>query len=101
MILWALALIAHLAVEPAQCVATMERPCALSGKVKFVESNADYKVRFTRSGLADARVRYVRSFPSSAGQWQVVESFPNFTVEVVDSFADFTVKLVQSGEGCQ
>jgi len=59
----------------------------LHGKVKFVESFPDFKVKF------------VTSFPNDCGEWQVVESFPDFTIQVVESFPDIEIKPVNSFPG--
>jgi len=76
------------------------RPCELHGKVKFVNHFADYKIKFV-TVFPDARVKFVESFPDRPGRWKVVESFPDFTVQVVDSFPDFKVQVVDSFPGCR
>lgn len=70
----------------------------LYGKVKFVSSFADLKIQFV-SGIPDIKVQYVSSFPDDCGEWQIVESFPDFTVQVVESFPDLKVQVVQSFPG--
>lgn len=76
-------------------------PC-LHGNVKFVKYHADYKV-FVKKTHADMRVKKVDAFPDDPGEWRVVESFPDFTVQIVsnESQADFTITWVNSFPGCQ
>jgi hypothetical protein len=47
----------------------------------------------------DLRVKIVESLPSSAGEWQIVDSFPDYKIEIVESFPDFTVEFVTSFPG--
>jgi hypothetical protein len=73
--------------------------CDLHGKVKIVSSFPKYKVKIVDS-FPDIKVQKVTSFPDRAGRWQMVDSFPDFTIQIVDSFPDFTVKYVDSFPGC-
>ena len=73
--------------------------CNLHGKVKIVSSFPKYKIKIVNS-FPDIKVQKVTSFPDSAGKWQFVDSFPDFTVQIVDSFPDFTVEYVNSFPGC-
>ncbi len=70
----------------------------LHGKVKVVNSFADFKVRVVES-FPDLNVKVVNSFPDHCGEWMFVESFPDFTIQYVNSFADFDIKLVNSFPG--
>lgn len=70
----------------------------LRGRVKVVESFADFKVQIV-DNFADLHVEQVSSFPNDCGQWQFVESFPDFTVQFVESFPDFTIEYVSSFPG--
>ena len=63
------------------------------GKVKVVNSFADYKVRVVSSN-ADLRIKQVSSFPDKQGEWQFVSSFPDFTIQFVDDFEDFTIEWI-------
>ena len=67
----------------------------LYGKVKFVSGFADIKIKYV-SSFGNIKVKFVESFPNDCGEWQIVESFPDFTVEVVESFADLKVEVVSS-----
>lgn len=75
-------------------------PCQLKGKVRFVESNADYKV-FVGDPFPDLRVKFVNNFPNDPGEWQVVPAFEDFTVQIVQnkSRADFTIQSVEHFPG--
>lgn len=70
----------------------------LYGKVKVVENFADFKVKIV-SSFPDLKVKTVSSFPDDCGEWQFVESFPDFTIQFVESFPDFTIKFVESFPG--
>ena len=61
------------------------------GKVRVVNSRADYKVRVV-SNNGDLRVKQVSSFPDRTGEWQFVSSFPDFTIQFVDAHEDFTIE---------
>src|SRR4051794_34691347 len=73
--------------------------CKLHGKVKLVTSFPRYKVKLVTS-FPDAKVKKVTSFPDKPGEWQIVDSFPDFTIQIVDSFPDFSVQYVDSFPGC-
>ncbi len=85
------------ATPPITC--TKPGVCQLHGKVKFVTSVPKYKIKVVNS-FPDIKVKKVSSFPDKPGEWQVVDSFPDFTVQIVDSFPDFTVQYVDSFPGC-
>lgn len=70
----------------------------LYGKVKFVSSGGDIKIQATCS-FPDLKVKIVTSFPDSCGEWQIVDSFPDFTVQFVDSFPDIRVQFVDAFPG--
>ncbi|MBL1278707.1 MAG: hypothetical protein COA33_000410 [Fluviicola sp.] len=70
----------------------------LYGKVQFVSSFADIKVKYVTS-FPDIKVKFVTSFPDDCGEWQVVESFPDFKVQVVESFPDLKIQTVESFPG--
>lgn len=62
---------------------------ALFGRVQYVTSFADMTVRETP--FPDLNVRE-GSFADSCGEWEIVTSFPDFTVEIVTSFEDFGIE---------
>lgn len=70
----------------------------LHGKVKFVENFPDFTIKFVTS-FPGLKVRFVDHFPDDCGEWQIVESFPDFKVKVVESFPDIEVKVVESFPG--
>lgn len=70
----------------------------LYGKVKFVSSGGDIKIQATCS-FPDLKVKIVRAFPDSCGEWQIVDSFPDFTVQFVESFPDLRVQFVDAFPG--
>jgi len=64
----------------------------LYGRVKVVDSFADFKVKVVDS-FADLDVTVQTSFANKCGDWIFVESFPDFTIQYVDAFPDFTIKF--------
>ena len=68
------------------------------GKIKIVNSNADYKVKVV-DNFPDLRVKQVKNFPDGPGKWQFVDSFPDYTIQFVDNFPDFTIKFVDNFPG--
>ena len=70
----------------------------LFGKVQVVKSFPDFRVQVVES-FADLNVQRVKSFPDKCGQWQWVNSFPDFTIEYVEGFPDFTITYVENFPG--
>ena len=70
----------------------------LCGKVKVVKSFADIKVQVVKS-FPDLKVKRVNAFPDQIGEWQFVDSFPDFTIQFVDSFPDIKIQYVNSFPG--
>lgn len=74
----------------------------LIGKVRVVERNADFKVQIVdHYNPCDLKVQVLPSYqhPNQVGQWQMVESGENFTIQFVNSGADFTIRFVTSNPG--
>lgn len=74
------------------------RGTPLHGKVKVVSRFGTFKVKVV-SSFPDLKVERVASFPDRCGQWQLVDSFPDFTIQYVESFPDFTVQFVKRFPG--
>ena len=70
----------------------------LKGKVQFVDNFGDIKVQFVES-FPDLKVKFVDNFADDCGEWEVVESFPDFKVQVVENFADIKIQIVESFPG--
>ncbi len=70
----------------------------LHGKVKVVEYFPDLRVRVVQS-FPNLRVKKVEHFPDECGQWQFVQSFPDFKIKFVDSFPDITIQYVDAFPG--
>ena len=77
----------------------------LAGKVQVVTTKGkptdrvptfDVKVV---SSFPDLKVKAVNSFPRKCGEWQFVNSFPDFKIRYVNSFPDFQIKMVNSFPG--
>lgn len=73
---------------------------ALHGRVQVVTHHPDLKVQVV-THHADLHVRKVTHHPDACGEWQFVDSHPDFTVQFVDSHADFTIQWVDSYPGVQ
>lgn len=65
----------------------------LSGRVMVVDSGADIKVQVVR-GLPDLNVRQVRMPTNMCGDWQMVESAPDFTIEYSNMRPDLKIKVI-------
>ncbi len=74
------------------------RGTRLFGKVKVVDSFPDIRVRAVAS-FPDLKVKKVESFADECGEWQFVDSFPDFKIQFVDSFPDVEVAWVDSFPG--
>jgi hypothetical protein len=70
----------------------------IRGHVQFVDNSADYKVKAVESS-PDLRVQIVEYFPDDPGEWQVVDSFPDYKIQLVDSFPDFTISVRDESSG--
>ena len=70
----------------------------LCGRVKVVTSFADIKVQVV-DAFADLKVKKVSAFPDDIGEWQFVDSFPDFTIQFVDAFPDIKIKFVDAFPG--
>jgi hypothetical protein len=70
----------------------------IHGRIQFVKSFGDYNVKAVTS-FPDLRVEIVESLPNAAGQWQIVDSFPDYKIQMVDSFPDFTIQFVKNFPG--
>lgn len=68
------------------------------GKIQFVESFPDYKVKVVTS-FPDLKVKLVEHFPDAPGKWQIVDRFPDYKIQIVESFPDFTIQYVSSFPG--
>jgi len=64
----------------------------LFGRVKFVNSGADFRIRFTEQSRPDLYIRFVSRPAVKCGEWQVVDDAQDFTVQIVDYAEDFVVK---------
>jgi hypothetical protein len=74
------------------------RGIKLAGKVKVVDSFPDIRVKAV-SSFPDVKVKKVTSFADECGEWQFVDSFPDFKIQYVDSFPDVEVAWVDSFPG--
>ncbi len=83
------------AIETEQCT---YNNIPLMGKVRVVERFADIKVGVVDS-FPDLNVQQVAHFPDTCGKWQMVDTFPDFTIQYVDSFPDLEIRWVDSFPG--
>ena len=70
----------------------------LHGRVKVVEYNADFEVKVVNV-QADIEVKKVKANPQICGEWQFVESSPDFTIRFVNAHPDFTIRYVNAHPG--
>ena len=73
----------------------MYKGVKLYGEVKVVTSFADFDVYISSSDWSDCYEVELVDFYPSCHEWQIVNSFPDFTIRIVSSsvFADFSVYL--------
>ena len=88
-------LLATASVAAADCTAKGHR---LFGRVQVVRANADLKVRVVRA-FPQLRVELVTAFADRCGRWRMVDSLPDFTIQLVESFPDLTISYVTSFPG--
>ena len=70
----------------------------LYGKVKVVNSGADFKVQVVDT-WEDLDVKIVTEWADSCGEWKFVDTWYDFTIEYVSSYPDFKVKFVDTWAG--
>lgn len=70
----------------------------LAGKVKVVTSFPDLKVKLVKH-FPDLKVKKVKNFANACGEWQFVDTFPDFTVQFVEAFPDVEVQYVEAFPG--
>lgn len=66
---------------------------ALHGRVQVVDYLADFDVQIV-SFLPDLHVQEVSFLPTACGEWQFVDSMPDFTIRFVNALPDFTIQFV-------
>jgi hypothetical protein len=76
----------------------MYKDITLVGKVRVVNHFPDIRVKIVPR-WPDLKVKKVNSFARLCGEWQFVESFPDFTIQYVDSFPDIEIAWVESWPG--
>jgi len=68
------------------------------GRIEYVDAFADYKIEVV-DAFPDLSVEEVNAFADSSGEWEIVQSNPDFTIQKVDAFGDFKVEYVDSFPG--
>jgi len=76
-----------------------QKGCEVFGKIEFVESGENYKVKILDKG-SDLKIRLVSFEANSKGKWELVNSGANYKLKIVDFGEDFSVEEVDFGEGC-
>ena len=71
--MWVRSLIGLLVIAPATLADNKPDVATIYGRIRFVTSFPDYKVKVVDS-FADLHVQVVDSFPDKPGRWQMVES---------------------------
>ena len=87
-------------IQDCKCKKGDGKEIPLHGRVRVVDSHADFTVRVVDSH-ADLHVKKVQSHPNNCGEWRFVDSHADFTIRFVSSHADFTVRFVESFPGQQ
>jgi hypothetical protein len=65
----------------------------LFGKVKEVNSNADFKVKIV-NGNEDISIIQTTGNPDACGEWKFVEYSEDFKVQIVTSGEDFSIRYI-------
>jgi hypothetical protein len=73
-------------------------PAEVYGRIQFVDAFPDVKVKVV-TALPDLRVKRVRALANKPGEWQIVDSLPDYRVQIVDAFPDFTIQWVDAFPG--
>jgi len=68
------------------------------GRIKIVSSFGDYKVKVVTC-FEDLSVKKVNHKASKPGEWQIVDTLPDFKIQLVNSAPDFKIKYVHSFPG--
>jgi len=74
------------------------QPEGVFGRIQFVNALPDVKVKVV-TALPDLRVRRVKALADRPGEWQIVDSLPDYKVQIVDSLPDFTIQWVDALPG--
>jgi hypothetical protein len=90
-LLFVVGLIAPLIVSVRAGEKKKSDPAAIYGRIQFVQSFPDYKVKAVTS-FPDLKVKIVKSHPGPR-EWQIVDSSPDFKIKLVTEFPDFTVEF--------
>ncbi|GET44173.1 hypothetical protein MiSe_89990 [Microseira wollei NIES-4236] len=70
----------------------------LYGRVKFVESFQDIKVKVVTTS-PDLRVKMVTNSTTRCGEWAIVEFLPNLKVQFVETLPDIEIQFVEDNPG--
>ena len=70
----------------------------LYGRVKFVESFQDIKVKVVTTS-PDLRVKMVTNPTSRCGEWEIVEFLPSLKVQFVETLSDIEIQFVETNPG--
>jgi hypothetical protein len=73
-------------------------PKEVYGRIQFVNALPDVKVQVV-TALPDLRVKRVKALANKPGEWQIVDSLPDYKVQLVDALPDFTIQWVDSLPG--
>lgn len=71
----------------------------LYGRVKFVESLQDIKVKVVVTTSPDLRVKMVTNPTTRCGEWEIVEFLPDLKVQFVETLPDIEIKFVEDNPG--
>jgi hypothetical protein len=74
------------------------KPAEVYGRIQFVNALPDVKVQVV-TALPDLRVKRVKALANKPGEWQIVDSLPDYKVQIVDALPDFTIQWVDAFPG--
>jgi hypothetical protein len=64
-----------------------------------VTAGSDFSVKIVKDEDPDLKVKRVYRPAELCGEWELVDSFPDFTIRIVDGMEDFTIELVEKEPG--
>jgi hypothetical protein len=73
-------------------------PAEVYGRIQLVNALPDVQVKVV-TALPDLRVKRVRALANEPGEWQIVDSLPDYKVQIVDTLPDFTIQWVDALPG--
>ncbi len=70
------------------------------GRIQFVNSGEDFRVKIIAVGIADLDVKLTPGVANKPGEWKIVDSAADYRVKIIsDGVPDFTIRFTNSIPG--